>query len=285
MKTMVWGNGFIANHLPYEKITNRILGAFNIERILLEHKPDVLINCIGYGGSINIDDCETNKFKTFETNTILPIILADICQARKIKLIHISSGCIFNGTSPNIQYPIPLVRDHYVLPTDGGWKETDAANPMSLYSKSKLASDLVLQNYSNAAILRIRMPISSKHHPRNLITKLINYKRVVEEENSITPLACLSRTIDFVIEKDLTGIYHIANPEPIKHSRLLEEYRKYVPTHQYEKISANELDKLTVAKRSNCILNSEKIMNAGFKFQPIDEVIGDYMKRYVEENK
>jgi 3,5-epimerase/4-reductase len=285
MKVMVWGNGFVASHLPHEKITMRYAGAFSIAILLGKHKPDVLINCVGYGGRSNIDDCETDKFKTFETNTILPIMLADMCNDKKIRLIQISSGCIFNGPSPNLQYPAPLDRDVYVPPTDTGWKETDAANPVSLYSRSKLASDLVLQNYPNTTVLRIRMPISHKPHNRNLISKLINYKRVVEEENSLTSLGDLSRAIDFVIEKDLRGIYHVANPQPIKHSQLLEEYRKYVPDHQYEKISVNELDKITVAKRSNCILNSEKIINAGFKFQPIDEVISDYTKRYVEESK
>ncbi len=281
-KVIVVGNGFIANHLNHKIVTGeRLVANYGlIKSFLDDYKPDVIINCIGFCGGRNIDGCEENKQKTFDTNTILPMMLASACETRGMRVIQIGSGCIYYGYSPNGMYGMPYYGPH--ISFDPGWRESDAAAPLSTYSKSKYACDLALGTMKNVTTLRIRMPISWKNEPRNLLTKLINYKQVVEEPNSVTFLKDLSRAVDWAVSNEVSGTYHVCSPKPITHSQILNEYKKYVPEHQFTSITPKELDRLTSAPRSNCIIDSSKIMAAGFEFADQDEELKDCVKKFAQ---
>jgi len=278
MKVIIVGNGFIASHLKYETVTDRLLvDDFDIRTMLKEYTPDVVINCMGYCGVKNIDDCESNKERTLESNLVIPTILATECAKRNIKMIHIGSGCIFYGESANIAVSL-------AGPRDTGWKESD--NPKlqysSFYSKIKYACDLALASLPNTCILRIRMPISEKNSPRNLINKLLKYENILEAPNSVTFIKDLARAIDWVIENNKTGIYHVTNPTPLTHVQLLEEYRKYHPEHKYNIINEEQLQQFITAPRSNCFLNTDKLANEGFVMTPTIQGLEECMASYVQ---
>src|SRR5271165_1969441 len=106
-KIIAVGNGFIANHLRYEIAKEKLLPDNKyIEQWLNVHKPDIVINCMGYcgGPGKNIDQCEIDKERTLLSNTIIPTMLALECMKRNIQFINISSGCVFYGQSPNAKY-------------------------------------------------------------------------------------------------------------------------------------------------------------------------------------
>jgi dTDP-4-dehydrorhamnose reductase len=285
IRKVIVGNGFIASHLNYPILHDRIEASYNyIANWLDDYKPDVVINCIGYCGGANIDGCEINKSRTFQTNTILPIMLASVCAARDIRVIQIGSGCIFYGESPNAVF-FKRYYDSYEARRDSGWVENDAAAPLSTYSKSKYACDLALGTMKNVTTLRIRMPISDKASPRNLISKLISYKEIVEIPNSVTFLKDLSRAVDWAVSSEATGTYHVTSPKPITHSQILNEYKKYVPEHTFNSITPDELNGLVSAPRSNCIIDSSKIMNEGFEFLNQEEELKRCVKEFAENNK
>jgi dTDP-4-dehydrorhamnose reductase len=244
--------------------------------VIDRYRPDVIINAIGRCGSPTIDFCETHQAETAYANTQIPIALAAATQKHGIRLIHIGSGCINYGPSPN------CVNSIDVNSIDTGWKETDFSSPLSVYSKSKYAADLILSTMPHTTILRIRMPISSANHPRNLLNKLISYNKIVEEPNSMTFLNDFVRAVDWAITNNKTGIYNVVSNMPLTHSVLLDEYKKYVPTHVYEKIDVNALNKLTAATRSNCILDNRKIVSAGFEFTPTLANVHMTIKAFVE---
>jgi len=60
----------------------------------------------------------------------------------------------------------------------------------------------------------------------------------------------------------------------------MREYQKYVPKHKFNIITEKELDGITAAKRSNCILNGDKLLKAGFKMTPTKESLVDCMLKY-----
>lgn len=288
------GRGFVANHLPYKIAEDRFYPRYSsIGEFLDYYNPDVVVNCIGFTGGAgrNIDGCEERKKKTFDTNTVLPIMIAQACESRGIRVIQIGSGCIYYGPSPrdNSCEGNVYVNDKFVGREmswdEPGWEEDDAADPESTYSKSKYACDLVLGTMENVTTLRIRMPISWKNEPRNLISKLIGYKRVVERPNSVTFMNDLSRSVDWAIYSGAVGTYHVTSPKPITHSQILNEYKKYVPEHEFESISEEELNKLVSAPRSNCILDSSKIISQGFKFEDQDQALEEYVRKFAESSK
>lgn len=297
MRVFSIGNGFVSDHLKYQKLDARLdFSAKQIDNLLDVHKPDVLINCIGKTGRPNVDWCEVNKEETAMANVTLPIMLADACAKKSIHMIQMGSGCIYFGDSPNFHHiqgdgsPMPDISPNasswtLTLPCpkiDDGWKETDFANPQSFYSKTKYACDLILGSMKNVTTLRIRMPISYKNNQRNLINKLRGYKQIIDIPNSMTFMEDLSNCIDWVIDNGQVGIFHVVNPEPITAAQIMHEYKKYVPDHTFEIIYEKQLDNLTIAKRSNCILNGDKLRDAGFKMTSSKEALAKCMEKYVK---
>jgi dTDP-4-dehydrorhamnose reductase len=274
MKIMSIGAGFVSEHLPYETISRRILSVEDVDHILVEHKPDVLVNCIGKTGRPNVDWCESHKEETAFANIAVPIMLAKGCQDRGVHLIQIGSGCIYFGPSP--------YKGETSWAKDPGWREEDFAKPLSFYSKTKFACDLALGSMDNVATLRIRMPISSQNTQRNFINKIRGYKQIIDIPNSVTFMDDLVRCVDWAARNKITGIYHVTNPEPITAAQVMREYQKYVPEHQFEIISEAELDSLTVAKRSNCIINSDKLKRAGFVMTPSEIALKRCMAEYAK---
>jgi 3,5-epimerase/4-reductase len=280
MNIFTLGGGFISEHLPYPRILDKFEPSPEvINELLNEYEPDVLINCIGKTGRPNIDWCENHKGITAETNTVMPIALASACEGAGIHMIQISSGCIYFGDSPRST----LVKNGLGTSTmDSGWKESDFANPQSFYSRSKYACDLILGDMPHVTSLRIRMPISDKNNPRNLINKLRGYKQIIDIPNSVTFLDDFVRCVDWAAHRRPAGIFHITNPEPLSAKQVMQEYQKYDPNHTFDIITGDELDQITLAKRSNCILDTSKLNNAGFHMTPTMEALAKCMASYAK---
>jgi dTDP-4-dehydrorhamnose reductase len=284
-KTIVVGNGFVASHLKYNIVRDRLYASeTQIESFIDSHKPDIIINCVGRCGAPNVDYCESNKEETLIANVTIPTLLATAAYKHNIRLIHISSGCIFYGESPNKEVVTTsggLIVDD--APTrDIGWKEGDFANPKSYYSKSKYSCDLVIGSLSNVASLRIRMPVSSKSSPRNLINKLLNYESVLDVKNSMTFMPDLINVVDWFVNNDKNGLWHVTNPDPLSPADVMREYQKYDTNHKFISINENELAKLTVATRSNCYLNTDKLNKEGVTLTPSKDALQLIMKKFIE---
>ena len=273
------GNGFVSKHLPYASMWSRLENDENqISDLLDKFKPDVLINCVGKTGRPNIDWCEDHKEETVLASTAIPILLAGVCAKKGIHLIQIGSGCIFFGDSPRTErgeFSQEVVYDH-------GWKEDDFANPQSFYSKTKYACDLAIGDMSHVSVLRIRMPISTQNDQRNLINKLRAYTKIIAIPNSVTFMSDLERFVKYVIDNNITGVYHVTNPIPLTAVEVMMEYKKYYPGHEFEVIDSEELDKITLAKRSNCILNTDKLKAIGFNMTPTQKALEACMVEYVK---
>lgn len=269
-KKIVIGKGFVSSHLPYESVDYRFEPSINsIKDFIDKYRPDYLINAIGFCGNPNVDQCEIEKERTLASNTLIPTLLATECEKAGIHLISIGSGCIFFGQSPNVNNDVDL-----------GWKEDDFANPKSFYSKTKYACDLSVSQLKTTTVLRIRMPISTKNERRNFINKVSAYKKIIDIPNSMTIMEDLVRCIDWSMKESKTGIYHVTNPEPISAAEVMREYQKYKKDHSFDIINEQELDSLTVAKRSNCILSTKKINDSGFFMTPSKEALENCMKKY-----
>jgi 3,5-epimerase/4-reductase len=287
MKILTIGSGFIADHLPYKIMSERLaVDAKQISAILDYYKPEAIVNCIGKTGRPNIDWCESHKVETSVANVAIPLLLAEACEKRSIHMVQVGSGCIYSGSSPSAMEHYQMNcfggNGHQKWTEDTGWKEDNYANPVSYYSKSKYACDLILGELDHVTTLRIRMPISTKNHPRNLINKLKGYSHIIDIPNSVTFMDDLVRCVDWTIQNRLKGVFHVTNPTPLTAVQVMREYQKYVPSHTFEIISGAELDAITSAKRSNCITDSSKLSNAGFTMTPSDDALKSCMMEYIK---
>ncbi len=119
----------------------------------------------------------------------------------------------------------------------------------------------LLKEYPNVLILRVRMPIvADLTYPRNFITKIIKYDKVIDIPNSMT---VLPEMIPYSIEmalRGLTGIMNYTNPGAISHNEILELYKQYIdPDFTWSNFTVEEQAKVIVAPRSNNLLDTERV--------------------------
>ena len=270
MKGLVLGAGFlgkrISDHLDYHLVSRQEVNPLNLDslKVFLDQQPSIVINAIGKTGRPNIDWCETHKEETFQSNVIVPINLSTECSQRGIYFVHIGSGCIYSGFPQN------------------GFTEEDRPNfyGPQFYAKTKIISELALAELPGL-ILRIRMPIDNKPHDRNLIDKLIKYAQVIAEPNSMTTVPHALNILGALIEKRKNGIYNLVNPGLISAQDIMELYQQLVdPNHTFQPMSLDQLDKVTVGKRSNCCLSTAKLASEGLELPEIHTAVKECLIGY-----
>ena len=92
---------------------------------------DVLINAAAF---TNVDACETERDRAFLINVEAPSVLAEICNEKDAKLIHLSPDYVFDGEKP------------------APYMEEDQADPISAYANRSLRG--------KRKCLRLKMGIS-----------------------------------------------------------------------------------------------------------------------------
>jgi dTDP-4-dehydrorhamnose reductase len=115
---IILGKGFVGTHLFNSlkgvkdfnvSIVSRsevdYLNAISLKKYIRENsffihnsvEDVVFINCSGFTGRPNVDECELKKEICLELNTKLPTRLSYFCKKNNYWLINISSGCIYTG--------------------------------------------------------------------------------------------------------------------------------------------------------------------------------------------
>ncbi len=276
MKILIIGKGYIGTRCKDEWGDEAVVAdkkIYTVEdalALLDEHKPDVVLNAAGVRGKPNVDWCETHQVETMEGNVKLPINIAQACQQRNIYLLHVGSGCVFYGVSPDPK----------------GWKEDDFANPIAYYSKCKYAADLALGSLPNVGIARIRVPLDDRPYPGNIIDKLAAYPKIIDVANSITVIPDMIKVFHQLLEKKGEGIFHVTNPGAIKYRDLMTLYREMVdPNQTNEWITEEQLvsQGLTAKTRSTNILQSANLEKIGINMPPIEEAVKIAMEHYAKK--
>jgi dTDP-4-dehydrorhamnose reductase len=233
------------------RLENREAVLAEIEKV----RPTRVLNAAGVTGRPNVDWCEFNKQTVIRTNVIGCLNLADICWQKKLHCTLYATGCIFEYDAAH--------------PLGGGvetaFTEEDRANfDGSYYSMTKGFVEEMLRAYlDHLTVLRVRMPISDDLSPRNFITKISKYEKVVDIPNSMTVLHDLLPCSLELSRRELAGIYNFCNPGAISHNQCLEQYKKYVdPDFTWSNFTVEEQNKILAAKRSNNELDCSKLVNA-----------------------
>ncbi len=241
---------------------------------LRRDRPEFLINAAGYTGKPNVDACELHKSECLFGNGVLPGIIAQACADAGVPWGHVSSGCIFTGAR-----------------ADGrGFTETDAPNftfrqdNCSFYSGTKALGEEVLAGRPDLFVWRLRIPFNEVDNPRNYLTKLMRYPRLLDAENSISQLeefvaatfACWEKRVPF-------GIYNVTNPGRITTHEVVALIEKSgVHTKKYEFL-ASEADFMKIAAktpRSNCVMDSTKLAATGIKMTEVHEAVERDLRRW-----
>lgn len=276
MKILIFGKGYVAHQfLDFygpEVVTISDLRLDDTSAVKAEvqaYKPDVVINCAGKTGRPNVDWCEDHKVETLSSNVTAPLILARACDELGVYMVHVGSGCVYEGYNEG-----------------EGFSEMDEPNfDGSFYSRTKAWSEAMLAELP-VLQLRLRMPLDGMPGPRNFVTKITQYEKVINIPNSISVLEDFLMAADQLIKKRATGIYNMTNPGVIDHARILDLYTEIVdPTFSYQVFSVEEMEKITKARRSNCGLSSKKLEDEGIHMRPVEEAVRSALEAYARNLK
>ncbi len=245
-----------------------------LTRFLEQAKPRFLINCAGYTGKPNVDACESNKSESLLGNSVLPGIIRQACENTGTPWGHVSSGCIYTGRRPD----------------GGGFTESDPPNfsfrtdNCSFYSGTKALGEEVLQGASSCYIWRLRIPFDHRDSPRNYLSKLLRYPKLLQAENSLSCLHDFPRACYQTYDKNLPhGIYNITNPGSVTTKEVVQMilHKKLTDKKFCFFDSENDFMK-TAAKtpRSNCVLDTHKITSSGIALPHVHQAIADSIDRW-----
>ncbi|TFE69591.1 sugar nucleotide-binding protein [Methylacidiphilum caldifontis] len=244
---------------------------------------DFIINAVGYTGKPNVDACEDNKLDCLLGNVVIPGILAKICSQKNIAFGHVSSGCVYQGdkgTGP----------DGSII----GFQENDPPNfsfrtsNSSFYSGCKALGEEML-TASRCYIWRLRMPFHWQDHPKNYISKLLFYQRLLDARNSLSEVEEFVRAAFECWEKRLPyGIYHITNTGSITTRQIVEKILGSPLGAQLKERgkkflffdNEEEFLKHVKAPRSNCVLDNTKLLSKGIHIRHVEEAIEEDLKRW-----
>ena len=277
MKVLLFGkNGWIGGMLQplmrekgieFVLADSRLQDREHVARELDEHKPTHVLDAAGVTGRPNVDWCEDHQVETLRTNVIGTLNLADLCEERGIHCTIYATGCIFHFDE-KINRPWPkwdeATRSWSEIPREQQFSEDDVANfEGSFYSHTKGMVEQMLKSYKQVLTLRVRMPISDDLSPRNFVTKISRYEKVVNIPNSMTILTDLLPVSLSLAERRKVGIFNFTNPGVISHNQVLDLYKRFIdPSFTYKNFTIAEQAKVIKAERSNNWLDTTKIVEA-----------------------
>lgn len=215
-----------------------------------EHKPDFLINCAAYTA---VDKAETDIENVMLINATATANLVTACKTNDTIFIHISTDYVFDGKKPE------------------PYLESDMANPIAIYGKTKLIGEQNALQYSKTIIIRTSWLYSE--FGNNFVKTMLRLgtqhekiKVVSDQIGSPTFAADLAGAILQIVEiikenpqKAKFGIYHFSNAGACSWYEFAKEIMTLAHKNcTVEPISTAEYP--TVAQRPQySLLSKEKI--------------------------
>jgi len=198
--------GAYAHYQPFEcERLLTLVDAFDFDSVVratADVRPDALINCIGI---IKQLPTAQDPLLSLTINALFPHRLANLCRAGGIRLIHLSTDCVFSGRK-------------------GQYTEADSSDAQDLYGRTKFLGEV-----GGPGCLTLRTSIIGRElgtasglvewFLSNAGGKVQGYTRAIY--SGFTTLA-LARIIAGILEQqpDLSGLYHVSS-EPIDKYHLL----------------------------------------------------------------
>lgn len=216
----------------------------NIKNVLSKFHPDVVVNLAAY---TDVDGCELNPERAHLLNTKSAEMLARNFDGQ---FIQISTDYIFDGNN-------------------GPYSENDTTNPLSIYGKTKLNAEKVLQDLNiNYCIVRTNVLFDYYKGTQASFIKWVvdslqsgNAINIVNDQwNNPTWTVNLAEFIELVIAKNVKGIYNYGGAN-------------YLNRLEFAQIIADifNLDKTLISPISTASLNqiAPRPLRGGLKIEKI----------------
>jgi dTDP-4-dehydrorhamnose reductase len=164
--------------------------------VLEQVKPDAVIHCAAYTA---VDRAETDADSAYQVNAAGSRNIAIAAREAGAKLIFVSTDYVFDGSSA------------------APYNEYDRTNPLTVYGKSKLAGEQLVQTLHDRYFI-VRTAWVYGAHGANFVRTMLRLGeaggtvRVVSDQvGSPTYTADLAQMLLTLAETEAYGIYHATN--------------------------------------------------------------------------
>jgi dTDP-4-dehydrorhamnose reductase len=186
-------------------------------------RPDLVVNCIGI--IKQLPDAK-DPVVSISVNSLFPHLLAQVCTKAAVRLVHISTDCVFSGEK-------------------GNYRESDRPDATDLYGRTKLLGEVDLPGCVTLRTSIIGHELSGKH---GLVEWFLSQEKTVKgfarAVFSGFPTVEMARIVAerIIPENRLSGLYHVSS-EPISKYDLLrlvaEQYGKSIGIERDEEFTCD----------------------------------------------
>ncbi|KJD34098.1 dTDP-4-dehydrorhamnose reductase [Tamlana nanhaiensis] len=182
----------------YSKDDFDITNAIQVDAVFQAENYSFCINCAAF---TNVDASETNKASAEAINYQAVYNLAHACNKHSVKLIHVSTDFVFDGTQST------------------PYRETDKTNPLGVYGNTKLLGEQAIQNTYEAYYI-VRTSWLYSEFGNNFLKTMLRLSEtrpelgvVFDQVGTPTYAKDLAALIIAIIQKDndAFGVYHYSN--------------------------------------------------------------------------
>ncbi len=225
-----------------------------VRACLLKEKPRWVINCAAF---TKVDACEEQEELATRINGDAPGYMADVCADLGIRLAHISTDYVFDGTKT------------------GPYHEDDPTNPINAYGRSKLKGETAITRRMDDYIIIRTQWLFGLNGPNFVATILGLAKErpsidvVYDQYGCPTYTRDLAKAIRLLIENDARGIFHVCNRGKASWYDLAKKAVEFagLPT-QINPVTTDNFPR-PARRPANSVLSSMKFTDATGKLMPI----------------
>jgi dTDP-4-dehydrorhamnose reductase len=188
-------------HLLLRRADLDIADRDSVLRAMDAHRPWAVVNAAGY---VRVDDAETDRERCRRENTLGAATMADACARLGLPFVTFSSDLVFDGL------------------TTRPYLEGDSVAPLNQYGESKADAEReVLRRHSQSLVIRTSA-FFGPWDEHNFVFHVLRSLRggnvfAAADDVVVTPSYVPdlgNAVLDLLIDGE-SGIWHLANPEPL----------------------------------------------------------------------
>jgi dTDP-4-dehydrorhamnose reductase len=271
---------------------------------LAKGKPALVIQAAGFTGQPNVDACEKMRAETLQGNLVLTLMVAEACATAGVRMGHVSSGCIFTGAKVKRPGGTWEVCERLTDPSLGellqarsdrvaGFLDQDQPNftfhqnNCSFYSGTKALTEEALRSFPDTYLWRLRIPFDERREDRNYLTKVQAYPKVYQNWNSLSHRGDFAKACLDLWEKGAPGgAYNLTNPGYVSTAEVVAKIQKKLRPDWRPVFWGDDAEFYRLgakAPRSNCLLEGERVRQAGVRLRSVEEALEDALSRWGRE--
>lgn len=254
--------------MPYIQLD--ITDKENVEQVICEIKPDVVIHCAAWTAVDMAEDDDTaSQVKSINVDGTRYI--AETCKNVDCKMIYISTDYVFDGQG------------------DRPWEPDDKNyRPLNFYGKTKLEGELAVSSILKKYFI-VRTAWVFGLNGNNFVKTMINIgknheqvKVVCDQIGTPTYSKDLARLLVDMSESEKYGYYHATNEGGFIswYDFCYEIYRQYGLKTKVIPVTTAEYGQNRAVRPFNSRLDKSKLIRAGFTSLPTWQ---DALQRYLKE--